>query len=78
MTFLKILGSYPKSDPAQPFRIEKEKMRMDRDCSGGGHERWDGRPVEHADEQEENARKSLKSGICGCLVECSLKSSRDG
>lgn len=26
-TFLKILGSYPRSDPAQPFRIEKEKMR---------------------------------------------------
>ena len=31
VTFLKILGSYPKSDPAQPFRIEKEKMRMGRD-----------------------------------------------
>lgn len=28
VTFLKILGSYPKSDPAWPFRIEKEKMRM--------------------------------------------------
>jgi chorismate mutase/prephenate dehydratase len=39
VTFLKILGSYPKSDPAQPFRIEKEKMRMGRDYSGGGHER---------------------------------------
>lgn len=26
-TFLKVLGSYPRSDPAQPFRIEKEKMR---------------------------------------------------
>ena len=39
VTFLKILGSYPKSDPAQPFRIDKEKMRMGRDDSGGGHER---------------------------------------
>jgi chorismate mutase/prephenate dehydratase len=39
VTFLKILGSYPKSDPARPFRIEKEKMRMGRDYSGGGHER---------------------------------------
>jgi len=27
VTFLKILGSYPKSDPAQPFRIGKEKVR---------------------------------------------------
>jgi len=39
VTMLKILGSYPKSDPAQPFRIEKEKMRMSRDHGGGGHER---------------------------------------
>jgi chorismate mutase/prephenate dehydratase len=39
VTFLKILGSYPKSDPAQPFRIEKEKMRMGLDQCGGGHER---------------------------------------
>ncbi|MFZ2446818.1 MAG: prephenate dehydratase [Syntrophobacteraceae bacterium] len=29
VTFLKILGSYPRSDPAQPFRIEKEKIRAD-------------------------------------------------
>jgi chorismate mutase/prephenate dehydratase len=28
VTFLKILGSYPRRDPAQPFRIEKEKVRM--------------------------------------------------
>ena len=27
VSFLKILGSYPRSDPAKPFRIEKEKMR---------------------------------------------------
>lgn len=27
VTFLKILGSYPRSDPAQPFRIGKEKIR---------------------------------------------------
>ncbi len=27
VTFLKILGSYPKGDPEKPFRIEKEKMR---------------------------------------------------
>ena len=27
VTFLKILGSYPKGDPGRPFRIEKEKMR---------------------------------------------------
>jgi chorismate mutase/prephenate dehydratase len=27
VTFVKILGSYPKGDPGQPFRIEKEKMR---------------------------------------------------
>ena len=39
VTVLKILGSYPKSDPALPFRIEKEKMRMDRDRCGDGHER---------------------------------------
>ena len=39
VTFLKILGSYPKSDPAQPFRIEKEKMRTWRDDFGGAHER---------------------------------------
>ncbi|SPF39361.1 Chorismate mutase / prephenate dehydratase [Syntrophobacter sp. SbD1] len=39
VTFYKILGSYPKSDPTRPFRIEKEKMRMGRDYSGGGHER---------------------------------------
>jgi chorismate mutase / prephenate dehydratase len=39
VTFLKILGSYPKSDPAHPFRIEKEKMRMGRDHGEGGHER---------------------------------------
>lgn len=26
VTFVKILGSYPKGDPAQPFRIEKENM----------------------------------------------------
>ncbi len=39
VTVLKILGSYPKSDPAQPFRIEKEKMRMGRDHCGGRHER---------------------------------------
>ncbi len=37
-TFLKILGSYPKSDPARPFRIEKEKMRG-RVQDGGSHER---------------------------------------
>lgn len=30
VTFLKILGSYPRSDPARPFRIDKEKMRMGR------------------------------------------------
>ena len=28
VSFLKILGSYPKGDPARPFRIEKEKMRQ--------------------------------------------------
>ena len=39
VTFLKILGSYPRSDPAQPFRIEKEKMRMGGAREGGGHER---------------------------------------
>jgi chorismate mutase/prephenate dehydratase len=39
VTFLKILGSYPKSNPARPFRIEKEKMRGNRDSCGGGHER---------------------------------------
>ncbi len=38
VTVLKILGSYPKRDPAQPFRIEKEKMRMGRENSGGAHE----------------------------------------
>lgn len=27
VTFLKILGSYPKSNPAKPFRIEREKVR---------------------------------------------------
>ena len=27
VTFMKVLGSYPKGDPGQPFRIEKEKMR---------------------------------------------------
>ena len=37
VAFYKILGSYPKSDPTRPFRIEKEKMRTGRDCSGGGH-----------------------------------------
>ncbi len=26
VTFVKILGSYPKGDPGQPFRIDKEKM----------------------------------------------------
>lgn len=31
VTFLKILGSYPKGNPAQPFRIEKEKMRTTHD-----------------------------------------------
>jgi chorismate mutase/prephenate dehydratase len=36
VTFLKILGSYPKSDPAQPFRIEKEKMRVGRYDGEGG------------------------------------------
>ncbi|MCE5336306.1 MAG: prephenate dehydratase [Desulfobacteraceae bacterium] len=35
VTFFKILGSYPKSDPAQPFRIETEKMRMGGDRTGG-------------------------------------------
>ncbi|MGC9965619.1 MAG: prephenate dehydratase [Syntrophobacteraceae bacterium] len=39
VTFLKILGSYPKSDPAQPFRIEKEKMRGGPDDCEGGHEK---------------------------------------
>ena len=39
VTVLKILGSYPKSDPALPFRITKEKIRMDRDSCGDGHER---------------------------------------
>ncbi len=39
VTVLKILGSYPKSDPAQPFRIGKESMRIGRDHCGGGHER---------------------------------------
>lgn len=34
VTFLKILGSYPRSDPARPFRVEKEKMRMG--CGQGG------------------------------------------
>jgi chorismate mutase/prephenate dehydratase len=38
VTFLKVLGSYPKSDPAQPFRIEREKMRANSDDSEGGHE----------------------------------------
>ena len=37
VTFLKILGSYPKSDPAQPFRIEKEKMRVGR-CDSKGED----------------------------------------
>jgi chorismate mutase/prephenate dehydratase len=27
VTFLKILGSYPKSDPRRPIRLEKEKLR---------------------------------------------------
>ncbi|MDR3570269.1 MAG: chorismate mutase [Syntrophobacteraceae bacterium] len=27
VAFVKILGSYPKGDPGQPFKIEKEKMR---------------------------------------------------
>jgi chorismate mutase / prephenate dehydratase len=27
VTFLKILGSYPKSDPKRPIRLEKEKLR---------------------------------------------------
>jgi len=31
VTFLKVLGSYPKGNPAQPFRIEKEKMRTPAD-----------------------------------------------
>jgi len=35
VTFLKILGSYPKGDPALPFRIDKEKMRIAREHSGG-------------------------------------------
>ena len=35
VTFMKVLGSYPRSNPAQPFRVEKEKMRMGRDYSGG-------------------------------------------
>jgi chorismate mutase/prephenate dehydratase len=39
VTFLKILGSYPRSDPARPFRIEKEKMRMGQDQGGGSHDR---------------------------------------
>jgi len=39
VTFLKVLGSYPRSDPARPFRIEKEKIRTGRDFSGGGHGR---------------------------------------
>jgi chorismate mutase / prephenate dehydratase len=30
VTYLKILGSYPKGDPTKPFRIEKEKMRQAR------------------------------------------------
>lgn len=34
VTFLKILGSYPRSDPARPFRIEKEKIRMDNRQAG--------------------------------------------
>jgi chorismate mutase/prephenate dehydratase len=34
VTFIKVLGSYPKSDPALPFRIEKEKMRMAGDREG--------------------------------------------
>jgi chorismate mutase/prephenate dehydratase len=28
VTFLKILGSYPKGDPKQPIRLDKEKMRQ--------------------------------------------------
>lgn len=35
VTFLKVLGSYPKSDPAQPFRIETEKMRVAKEHPGG-------------------------------------------
>jgi chorismate mutase / prephenate dehydratase len=27
VTFLKVLGSYPKSDPKRPFRLEMEKLR---------------------------------------------------
>jgi chorismate mutase/prephenate dehydratase len=38
VTFLKILGSYPRSDPTRPFRIEKEEIRAGRDC-GGDRER---------------------------------------
>jgi chorismate mutase/prephenate dehydratase len=39
VTFLKILGSYPKSDPARPFRIEKEKVRLGRQVCEDGHEK---------------------------------------
>ena len=28
VTFIKVLGSYPKRDPKHPIRLEKEKMRM--------------------------------------------------
>jgi chorismate mutase/prephenate dehydratase len=38
VTFLKVLGSYPKSDPTRPFRIEKEKMRTGSGRAGDEHE----------------------------------------
>jgi chorismate mutase/prephenate dehydratase len=34
VTFIKVLGSYPKRDPKHPIRLEKEKMRMVGKTSG--------------------------------------------